>query len=31
MFSGPPDPGAPGSLVEGDVLALLDSAAAARL
>ena len=30
-FSGPPDPRAPGSLVEGPVVALLDSAAAARL
>ena len=31
VFAGPPDPGAPGSLVEGDVVALLDPAAAARL
>jgi 6-phosphogluconolactonase len=31
VFRGPPDPNAPGSLVEGDVLALLDPAAAARL
>ena len=31
VFSGPPDPRAPGSLVEGNVVALLDSAAAARL
>jgi 6-phosphogluconolactonase len=31
VFSGPPDPQAPGSLVEGDVVALLDPAAAARL
>jgi 6-phosphogluconolactonase len=31
VFSGPPDPSAPGSLVEGDVVALLDPAAAARL
>jgi 6-phosphogluconolactonase len=31
VFSGPPDPDAPGSLVEGDVVALLDSAAASRL
>jgi 6-phosphogluconolactonase len=31
VFAGPPDPNAPGSLVEGDVVALLDSAAAARL
>jgi 6-phosphogluconolactonase len=31
VFTGPPDPSAPGSLVEGDVLALLDPAAAARL
>ncbi len=30
-FSGPPDPQAPGSLVDGDVVALLDQAAAARL
>ena len=30
-FAGPPDPHAPGSLVEGDVVALLDPAAAARL
>jgi 6-phosphogluconolactonase len=30
-FEGPPDPRAPGSLVEGPVVALLDSAAAARL
>jgi 6-phosphogluconolactonase len=30
-FGGPPDPRAPGSLVEGPVVALLDSAAAARL
>lgn len=31
VFSGPPDQRAPGSLVEGPVIALLDSAAAARL
>jgi 6-phosphogluconolactonase len=31
VFAGPPDPSAPGSLVEGDVVALLDPAAAARL
>jgi 6-phosphogluconolactonase len=31
IFAGPPDPRAPGSLVEGKVLALLDPAAAARL
>jgi 6-phosphogluconolactonase len=31
VFAGPPDPSAPGSLVEGEVLALLDPAAAARL
>jgi 6-phosphogluconolactonase len=31
VFAGPPDPSAPGSLVEGNVVALLDSAAAARL
>jgi 6-phosphogluconolactonase len=31
IFAGPPDPRAPGSLVEGNVLALLDPAAAARL
>jgi 6-phosphogluconolactonase len=31
VFSGPPDPRAPGSLVEGPVVALLDPAAAARL
>jgi 6-phosphogluconolactonase len=31
VFTGPPDPHAPGSLVEGDVTALLDPAAAARL
>jgi 6-phosphogluconolactonase len=31
VFAGPPDPSAPGSLVEGDVVALLDAAAAARL
>jgi 6-phosphogluconolactonase len=31
VFAGPPDPRAPGSLVEGNVIALLDSAAAARL
>jgi 6-phosphogluconolactonase len=32
VFAGPPDPRAPGSLVEGgDVLALIDPAAAARL
>jgi 6-phosphogluconolactonase len=31
VFSGPPDPRAPGSLVDGPVLALLDPAAAARL
>ena len=31
VFAGPPDPTAPGSLVEGDVVALLDPAAAARL
>ena len=31
VFAGPPDPDAPGSLVEGDVIALLDPAAAARL
>jgi 6-phosphogluconolactonase len=30
-FRGPPDPHAPGSLVEGPVVALLDPAAAARL
>jgi hypothetical protein len=31
VFAGPPDPDAPGSLVEGNVVALLDPAAAARL
>ena len=31
VFRGPPDPQAPGSLVEPDVVALLDPAAAARL
>jgi 6-phosphogluconolactonase len=31
VLAGPPDPRAPGSLVEGDVVALLDAAAAARL
>jgi len=31
VFAGRPDPDAPGSLVEGDVVALLDPAAAARL
>jgi 6-phosphogluconolactonase len=31
VFAGPPDPRAPGSLVDGNVLALLDTAAAARL
>jgi 6-phosphogluconolactonase len=31
VFSGPPDPRAPGSLVDGEVMALLDPAAAARL
>jgi 6-phosphogluconolactonase len=31
VFTGSPDPSAPGSLVEGDVIALLDSAAAGRL
>jgi 6-phosphogluconolactonase len=31
VFSGPPDPRAPGSLVEGNVVALLDAAAAARV
>jgi 6-phosphogluconolactonase len=31
VFAGPPDPSAPGSLVEGAVVALLDAAAAARL
>ena len=31
VLRGPPDPRAPGSLVEGDVIALLDPAAAARL
>jgi 6-phosphogluconolactonase len=31
VFAGPPDPTAPGSLVEGNVVALLDTAAAARL
>jgi 6-phosphogluconolactonase len=31
VFAGPPDPQAPGSLVDGDVMALLDPAAAARL
>jgi 6-phosphogluconolactonase len=31
VFAGPPDPRAPGSLVDGNVIALLDSAAAARL
>jgi 6-phosphogluconolactonase len=31
VFAGPPDPDAPGSLVEGSVVALLDPAAAARL
>ena len=31
VFSGPPDPQAPGSLVDGEVVALLDQAAAARL
>jgi 6-phosphogluconolactonase len=30
-FAGPPDPSAPGSLVEGNVVAFLDPAAAARL
>jgi 6-phosphogluconolactonase len=30
-FRGPPDPRAPGSLVEGPIVALLDPAAAARL
>jgi 6-phosphogluconolactonase len=31
VFAGPPDPDAPGSLVDGNVVALLDRAAAARL
>ena len=31
VFRGPPDPRAPGSLVDGPVVALLDAAAAARL
>ncbi len=31
VFAGPPDPQAPGSLVQGDAVALLDPAAAARL
>ncbi len=31
VFSGPPDPQAPGSLVDGEAVALLDPAAAARL
>ena len=31
VFAGPPDPDAPGSLVEGNVVALLDPAAGARL
>jgi 6-phosphogluconolactonase len=31
VLAGPPDPHAPGSLVEGNVVALLDAAAAARL
>jgi 6-phosphogluconolactonase len=31
VFAGPPDPRAPGSLVEGNGVALLDAAAAARL
>jgi 6-phosphogluconolactonase len=31
VLAGPPDPQAPGSLVEGDAVALLDPAAAARL
>jgi len=31
VFRGPPDPRAPGSLVDGPVVALLDPAAAARL
>jgi 6-phosphogluconolactonase len=31
VFAGPPNPRAPGSLVDGDVMALLDPAAAARL
>jgi 6-phosphogluconolactonase len=31
VFHGPPDPRAPGSLVDGPVVALLDPAAAARL
>jgi 6-phosphogluconolactonase len=31
VFAGPPDPDAPGSLVEGNVVALLGPAAAARL
>jgi 6-phosphogluconolactonase len=31
VFAGPPDPSAPGSLVEGNVVALLDPAAAAHL
>ena len=31
VFRGPPDPRAPGSLVDGSVVALLDAAAAARL
>jgi 6-phosphogluconolactonase/glucosamine-6-phosphate isomerase/deaminase len=31
VFRGPPDPRAPGSLVDGRVVALLDPAAAARL
>ena len=31
VFAGPPDPRAPGSLVEGNVVALIDPAAAARL
>jgi len=31
VFTGPPEPNTPGSLVDGDVVALLDPAAAARL
>jgi 6-phosphogluconolactonase len=31
VFSGPPDPRVPGSVVDGSVVALLDAAAAARL
>jgi 6-phosphogluconolactonase len=31
VFKGPPDPRAPGSLVDGNVVALLDAAAASRL